>query len=63
MQHWDEPSEEQLRELLERATDMAEPEIERTVALYSRRRVVRWAPLDREFARRALARQARRVKR
>lgn len=63
---WEEPSVEQLRQILARATSMPDAEIDRVVRIFddsaARRKLVRWGDLDREFARRAL-RHARRAKR
>jgi hypothetical protein len=60
---WETPTAEQLRLLLERGTDMPAAEIDRVVRSYRRPRLARLTDLDREFARRVLARCARRMKR
>lgn len=51
-------SAEQLRDLLRRA-ELSAGDIDRACALFARRRTVRWGDLDRELARRALTRRAR----
>lgn len=56
---WDEPSAEQLRAILERATDLPADAVERAVKSFCVPRLVRWAETDRELARRVLARQSR----
>ncbi len=57
-----EPTAQQLREILTRATDLSSEDIELAVKRLGRGRVVRWGALERAFARRALAAHARRSK-
>jgi len=53
---WSEPSADELRALLKRATKMSADDIERVLRLHRRGRRVRLSEMDRRFAQRALAR-------
>lgn len=56
---WLDPSSEELRALLERATSMTAEDIRKVVRLHRRGRRVRLSEMDRRFAQRALSRLRR----
>lgn len=56
---WADPSLEELKSLLQRATSMTDEDIERVLRLHRRGRRIRLSETDRRFAARALSRSRR----